>query len=149
MKDERDYRPSNNDDLFNIFDEIIKPGNVELEREVMNGWTVRVKVLDTGEAVAAEAVMRYDGAIPSDLVARVRGASILSRAIVSINGDVIEREGMDRRAIDARRSVLYTQLLKLPAVIIQKTYELYVEAYEKQQEYYKNLNKTGEEIKNF
>ena len=54
MKDERDYSISGNDDLFNIFDEIIKPGNVELEREVMKGWTVRVKVLDTGEAVAAE-----------------------------------------------------------------------------------------------
>lgn len=149
MRDERQFNVSQNDDLLNIFDEIIKPGVVEMEEEIVKGFTVKVKVLDTGEAVAAEAIMRYDGKIPSDLVARVRGASILSRAIVSLNGDIIEREGMTAGEIDRRRQVLYTQLLKLPALLIQKAYELYVKAYAKQQEYYTNLDETGEEIKNF
>lgn len=149
MKDERDFSLKNNDDLFNIFEDIIKPGLIELEREVVKGFKIKVKVLDTGEAVAAESVMRYDPRVPVDLVARVRGAAILSRAIVSLNNDTIEREDMTPEQISVRRDILYKQLLKLPALVIQKAYELYVEAYNKQQDVYKNLGESSEEIKNF
>lgn len=149
IKDERDFSLDDNQDLFNIFDDIIKPGNIEMEREVVKGFKVRVKVLDTGEAIAAESIMRYDSKIPVDLVARARGAAILSRAIISINNDTIERDDMSLAQKNARRELLFKQLLKLPALIIQKAYELYVEAYKKQQEVYNDLGSTVEEIKNF
>lgn len=149
IKDERDFSMDDNQDLFNIFEDIIKPGNVEMEREVVKGFKIKLKVLDTGEAIAAESIMRYDSRVPVDLVARARGAAILSRAIVSINDDTIERDDMSLAQKNARRDLLFKQLLKLPALIIQKAYELYIEAYQKQQEIYNDLGSSIEEIKNF
>ena len=149
IKDERDFSMDDNQDLFNIFEDIIKPGSVEMEREVVKGFKIKLKVLDTGEAIAAESIMRYDSRVPVDLVARARGAAILSRAIVSINDDTIERDDMSQAQKNARRDLLFKQLLKLPALIIQKAYELYIEAYQKQQEIYDDLGNSIEEIKNF
>lgn len=149
IKDERDFSMDDNQDLFNIFEDIIKPGSVEMEREVVKGFKIKLKVLDTGEAIAAESIMRYDSRVPVDLVARARGAAILSRAIVSINNDTIERDDMSQAQKNARRDLLFKQLLKLPALIIQKAYELYIEAYQKQQEIYDDLGNSIEEIKNF
>lgn len=149
IKDERDFSMDDNKDLFNIFEDIIKPGNVVLEKEVVKGFKVKVRVLDTGEAIAAESIMRYDPRVPTDLVARARGAAILSRAIISINDDDIERDDMSSAQINTRRDILFKQLLKLPALVIQKSYELYVEAYKKQREIYDDLGGSIEEIKNF
>lgn len=135
-------------DLSMIFDNFIKTGNVEKEKEVVPGFKVRLKVLNTGELLVAESIMNTNSA-PADIVARVRAASILSQAIVSLNGSPIEREDLNKQDIRVRRTMLYTELLKMPAMAIHKAYEFYVECVNEQNRKYENIGETVKEMQNF
>ena len=137
------------EDLNLFFDNFIKSGEVIKEKEVAPGFVVKLRVLNTGELLSAETVMLSIENTPSDIVAKVRAASILSQAIISINGINIEKSDMNPETIGARRLGLYRQLLKTPAIIVQKTYALYVDGAKDQVEHYDNFDETLEKIKNF
>lgn len=146
-KDIKDFNPDDDLDLF--FNDFIKKGRVEKEGEVVPGLRVRLKVLNTGELVSAEALMRMSSEFPPDVVVKIRGASILSQAILSINNYEIEKENMEIEQIKQRRSKLYRQLLEMPAYVVQKTYELYLDAVIEQNKFYSEAKETAGKIKNF
>lgn len=135
-------------DLFNIFDGFVKKGTVVEEREVISGFKVKLKVLNVSELMEAESIINIDRA-PSDIVAKVRGASILSQAILTLNGNDIEKENLTKEEIRTRRFILYKQLLTLPAIVIQKIYSFYIECVKKQERYYSDFGKTVDEMQNF
>ena len=135
-------------DLSMIFDNFIKSGVVENEREIVPGFKIRVKVLNTGELLVAESIMNNSSA-PADIVARVRAASILSQAILMLNGSPVEREDLSSEEVRIRRAMLYTELLKMPAMVIHKAYQFYIECVEEQNSKYSNIKETMEDIQNF
>jgi len=137
-----------NADLNNFFENFIKSGAVEDEEEVVPGFKIKVKVLDTGELLIAESIMNSSTA-PSDIVARVRAASILSQALISINSIPIERDDYDAQESRMRRSLLYKQLLKMPAMVIEKAYAFYIKCVKDQNNKFENFQETVEKIKNF
>lgn len=138
----------NNSDLSMIFENFIKTGRVEKEKEIVKGFTIRLKVLNTGELLIAESIMNSNSA-PADIVARVRAASILSQALITLNGSKIERDDFTKEEIRIRRSLLYTELLKMPAMVIQKTYKFYIDCVEEQNSKYQDIPAMMEEIENF
>ena len=135
-------------DLSMIFENFIKTGVVEKEKEVVPGFKIKVKVLNTGELLVAESIMNTSTA-PSDIVARVRAASILSQAIITLNGSPVEREDLSKEDIRVRRAMLYTELLKMPAMAIHKAYEFYIECVDEQNNKYSNVKETIQEMQNF
>ena len=135
-------------DLFKIFDNFIKTGVVVEEKEVVNGMKIKLKVLNISEQLEAESIISTER-VPADVVAKVRGASILSQAILSINGSDIEKENLTKEEVRTRRFVLYKQLLLLPSIVIQKMYEFYIDCLKKQEDIYVNFDKTVDDIKNF
>lgn len=138
------------DDLNAIFDDFIKSGTIAMEKEVVPGFKVALKVLSTGELLSAEAVISASNPnIPFDIMQKVRAASILSQAITSINGVPIEREGFDKDDVRARRNALYSQMLKMPALVVQETYKLYMDAFAAQNELYANHEQARTAIENF
>lgn len=137
-----------NKDLLNIFDNFIKTGMVEDEKEVVPGFKIKVKVLNVQELLDAESIMGAEQA-PADVVAKVRGASILSQAIIRLNGADIEKESLNKQEIRVRRVILYKQLLSLPGIVVQKMYEFYIECLKRQEEKYVNFDETVDEIRNF
>lgn len=137
-----------NQDLVFLFENFIKPGCVLKEKEVVPGFKVKLKALNTGELVMAEAIANSEK-IPVDIVTKIRAASILSRAIVSINGVDIDIDGSTQEETTSRRSVLYTQLLNTPAIVVQRTYEFYISVVEEQNQRYTNAGQNLEDFQNF
>lgn len=138
-----------NKDLNMFFENFIKEGNVIMEREVVSGFKVKLRPLSTSELLSAETVLLNNDTIPTDVVLKVRAASILSQSIISINGMDIEKKDSSQDENVMRRSALYKNLLSLPALIVQKSYELYLEAVNKQNDIYTNGEKISENIENF
>lgn len=138
------------DDLFNFFENFLKPGVIVREKEVVPGFSVKLKVLNTEELLVAESILlNASGNIPFDVLQKVRGASILSQAIISLNGMAVERDDMSKEENRSRRSSLYNQLLKMPSILIQKTYEFYVDAVVEQNKIYDAPEKISQNIENF
>lgn len=135
-------------DLNDFFDNFIKEGSIIEEREIVPKFKVKVRVLSTGELVAAEAIMSRSSA-PSDVVAKVRGCSILSQAIVALNDNPIELPTYTEDECRRRRIILYKQLLKMPAIVIHKAYKFYVECVTKQNNLYTDFGETVNKIENF
>jgi hypothetical protein len=138
-----------NQDITLFFNNFIKSGEVIKERTVAPNFKVKLRVLNTGELLAAESVLLSTEGIASDIVAKVRAASILSQAVISINGIDIEKENLKKEENNMRRSSLYQQLLKTPAIIVQKAYALYIEAVKEQNEMYDDIGELTEKTKNF
>lgn len=131
-----------------LFDNFIKTGVIEKEKEIVEGFKIKLRVLNTGELLIAESIMKESTA-PVDIVARIRAASILSQSIISINGSKINRDDFSEMDVRKRRIVLYQQLLRMPAIVIQKTYEFYMECVNEQNSKYENFKETADEIRNF
>lgn len=148
MENKKNNTEDSNFDVVMLFDNFIKTGKLEKEKEVVPGMTIKLKPLNTSELIAAEAIMSYSSA-PADIVAKVRGASILSQAMISINGDIMASDNIDSEALRQRRIVLYQQILKLPPIVIQRMYEFYLEVVEEQKNKYENIEDTVRDIENF
>lgn len=143
-----DYSENSMDELNSLLDDFILNGRVEKTKLVVPGFNVKLKALDTGELLIAEALMDNSSA-PKDIVARVRAASILSQAIIEINDVKIDIEGAGYSVNKAKRLKLYRQLLKMPAMVVQKTYEFYLECVETQNGKYSDPTELIEDVKNF
>lgn len=143
-----DRENTNNKDLNLFFENFLKTTELVKEREITPGLTVKLRVLNAGDLLVAESIMSHSDS-PSDIVVKIRAASILSQSLISINEVEIERKGFTDREIRERRVALYGQLLKMPSMIIQKMYELYLEAVQEQNSKYENTSELGEDITNF
>jgi hypothetical protein len=142
--------PSFTDELNLFFDNFLKEGIIIKEKEISPGFKVKLKVLNTEELLVAESILSSSNPhIPSDVIIKVRAASILSQAILNLNDMAIEREDLTDQENNNRRNGLYKQILKMPALLIKKTYELYVEAVTEQNALYENPSELGKKIENF
>ena len=137
-----------NKDLNLFFENFLKTSELIKEKEITPGLTVKLRVLSAGDLLVAQSIMGHSDS-PTDIVVKIRAASILSQALISINEMVIERDGFTEREIRERRVALYSQLLKMPSMVIQKMYELYLEAVEEQNNKYTNFSETTDDIVNF
>lgn len=138
-----------NIDIMSLFDNFIKPGVIEDEKEVVKGFKIKVKVLDVGELAAAEAIIVREDEVPVDVIAKVRAAKILSQATLAINDVPIERGDMNETEKRERRILLYKQFLRLPAIAIQKSYEFYLDCVTKQENFYNDVEDIQNKTKNF
>ena len=142
--------PKENDDLLNFFEEFLKPGVVIKEKEVVDGFKIKLKVLNSEELLQAESILlNSNSTIPVDILHKVRAASILSQSILQLNGIVIDKEEAPKEEARLRRHELYKQILKMPAILVQKTYEFYIEAVNEQNSFYENGKESIEKIENF
>lgn len=138
------------EDLNNFFEGFLKSGVVIKEKEVVPGLTVKLKVLNTSELLSAESILLAGNPnIPSDIIQKIRAASILSQAILIINGVEVEKENMIGMQIVERRQTLYSNIIKMPAYVIQKIYELYIEAVREQNDIYSSEEKVRDKVENF
>lgn len=137
-------------DITNIFDNLIKDGMYSEEKEVLPGFKVKLRGLNTNEMFRAEAeINRQNPNIPVDITAKLRCAKILAYAIISINGDLIADESsMDEEMIANRRLALYSQLVQCPPIFVIKTYEFYLDVVNKENNHY-DFKRISEETENF
>lgn len=133
-------------DMDLIFDGLIKRGVIIEEREIVKGFKIKVKPLTTGELILAEAV--YSSKASDDFLVKVRAASILSKAIISINGNSVENDAFSAEENNQRRRALYNHLLELPMIIVTKAYDFYLECVHKQNNIFED-GQAGEAIENF
>ena len=142
--------PSFNQELSIFFENFLKEGTIVKEKEIVPGLKIKIKVLNTEELLVAESILSNQNPhIPSDVIIKVRAASILSQAIVKLNDMDIERDNLSEEENNARRRGLYKQVLKMPALVIQKAYEFYIEAVQEQNSIYDNPKELSDKISNF
>ena len=136
-------------DIANIFDNLIKDGVYSEEKEVLPGFKVKLRGLNTNEMFRAEAeINRQNPNIPVDITAKLRCAKILAYAIISLNGDLIADETMSEEMVLQRRLALYTQLVQCPPIFVIKTYEFYLDVVNKENHHY-DFKTIVEETENF
>lgn len=139
-----------NSDLINFFEDFIKKGEVSGEKEIVDGLTVKLKVLNTEELLTAESFfLNVRSGLPNDTLLKVRSANILSLALMSINGSVIDKSHDTDEERGIRKKLLYQQILKMPAIVVQKMYEFYIELVKKQNKFYEDIPATEEKMENF
>jgi hypothetical protein len=142
--------PEFNQELSNFFENFLKEGIVIKEKEVVPGLKIKLKVLNTEELLIAESILSNQNPhIPTDVMIKVRAASILSQSIIKLNDMDIEREDLSDEENGFRRRGLYKQVLKMPALVIQKAYEFYVEAVQEQNRLYNSPKDLSDKISNF
>jgi hypothetical protein len=138
------------EDLNMFFDNFIMTGVVVKEEEVVPGFKLKLKVLNTEELLTAESILlRANPGIPFDVIEKLRAASILSQSVLDINGVPVDKEDCTKEQNHVRRSMLYRKLLQMPAIVIQKSYELYVKAAREQTDLYTKTTETDKKIENF
>lgn len=124
-------------DITNIFDNLMKDGYYSEEKEILPGFTVRIRGLNTSEMFRAEAEINQSNPnIPIDITAKLRAAKILAYAIIAINGNEIENDNMTPEMISSRRLELYSQLVQSPPIFVIKTYEFYLSVVAKENKHY-------------
>lgn len=139
-----------NSDLINFFEDFIKKGDVSEEKKIVDGLTIKLKVLNTEELLIAESFfLNVKSGLPNDTLLKVRAANILSLALISINDSIIDKADDTDKEHDMRRKLLYQQILKMPAIVVQKMYEFYISLVKKQNSFYENIQATEEKIENF
>lgn len=135
-------------DILNFFDNFLKPGVIIKEKEVVPGFKIKLKALNIEEMMIAESIIAADK-MPNDILFKVRGASTLSQAIISMNDILIEHDNKSDEENRIRRYELYKNILKMAPVLIQKIYEFYIEAVNEQNAIYNDPEKLGKDIENF
>ncbi len=132
---ERDF------EFESFFDNLITKGYIEKEREILKGFTVKVRPLNSDEQIGAESItIANNPYVPRDTIEKIRVISMLSKAIVSVNGVAIEGK-------EARKK-LHEKLLSLPTHINDDLYALYVDCIEEQRKLYMD-EELGEKIEAF
>lgn len=123
------------EDIISMFDTIISKGELHEDFKIADNLTLTLKVLNTGELLAAEAEATTNHPyFPMDIVNRGRIVSILTRATVAINGVDVTQNGLSKEENEARRNVLYRKIMQLPPEIVEKAHKDYINLQKKQVE---------------
>lgn len=131
----------NNDnfDFEQFFDNVITKGRIEKEREVVQGLTIRLRPLDADEQISAESISVASNLnMPIDTVEKIRAISMLSKAIIAVNGVKVFEEDDDSDIKSKKSEALYKKLLSLPSHVIDSIYVLYAECVGEQRNLYKD-----------
>lgn len=138
-------------DIASLFDAIITKGSITGEVTLGDNLNILLKVLDTGELLAAEAEATTNHPfMPDDIVSRGRIVSILTSATVSLNGIEIEQSNLSKEENRIRRQTLFKKYMALPTHLVDKAYTKYKELQEEQQKVYaKPIEELEADIENF
>ena len=137
-------------DIDLIFESILFSGHVEKEFNVSKGFKVKLKPLETGEILTAEAIdIANVYNMPMDIIQRARKVSILSYATVSINGSLSKKDDLTEDQNRNRRKVIHKKYLELPPTIIDKMFDFYIEVVNAQGDLYKDVDTLGDKSENF
>lgn len=138
-------------DIISLFDEIITKGTITGDVTLGDNLKITLKVLDTGELLAAEADATTNHPFfPADIVSRGRVVSILTSATVYLNGIEIEQPSLSKEENNARKKVLFKKYMALPVHQIDKAYDRYKELQEEQKKLFsKPMEEIKENIENF
>lgn len=118
-------------DIENIFENLLKPGNLQEEREVVPGLKVKIRALTAEEIMLAE-LQCYRPGVPQNISKKLMSAAILARAIIEMNGVPIRNSELSDEENDSRILKTYQKIIALPPVIIEKMYEFYIDVVKKQ-----------------
>lgn len=130
-----------------IFDDFIKPGKIQKEKEVLKDWKIKIQPLDLKDSTIVH-LMGGNTDMPFEATAKIKSARLLSKAIISINGYNVVADGQEDRE-DELRSALYTNIMKLPPVVVEKMFQFYLEVEDERDKIFKNPDKVAKEIENF
>ena len=137
-------------DLTSFFENFIKKNQLVKEFDFGNDFTVKLRPCKTAELMDAELFIRgQNPGVPIDTMVKLRAAAILSKAIVSLCGVEIEKDGETEENNNIRRIALYSKLLELPPDLIEKMYKAYIEVVDEQAKLYREPGKLKENIENF
>ena len=138
-------------DIASLFDAIITKGSITGEVTLGDNLNILLKVLDTGELLAAEAEATTNHPfMPDDIVSRGRIVSILTAATVSLNGIEIEQDNLTKEENRIRKQTLFKKYMALPVYLVDKAYAKYKELQEKQQKVYtKPIEELEVDVENF
>lgn len=138
-------------DIISMFDTIISKGELHQDFQIADNLTLTLKVLNTGELLAAEAEATTNHPyFPMDIVNRGRIVSILTRATVAINGVDVTQTNLSKQENEARRNTLYRKIMQLPPEIVEKAHKDYMELQSKQVEALsKPIDELLEDVKSF
>lgn len=138
-------------DIISLFDAIITKGTITGEVNLGDNLNITLKVLDTGELLAAEAEATTNHPfMPDDIVSRGRIVSILTAATVSLNGIEIEQSSLSKEDNRLRKRTLFKKYMALPVHLVDKAHNKYKELQAKQEKMFtKSIDEIQEDIKNF
>ena len=158
QRDNKNLQKRVNEEMYDFFKDFILKSKVYKEKEVAPGFSVRVRALSAEEIIEAESVVATlsDYLIVSDVAVRIRSCSILSYAVEKLgDNEIYTQEELDAVTKEAKdmanlkRASMYNNLMKLPPLLLNKVYDLYLEAVKEQNELYSDPEKVGEKSKNF
>ena len=130
-----------------IFDNFLKPGKIREEKTIFEGFTIAIEPLTLNDLTLVSYVSYREG-MPQDVIVKVRAARILSKAIISINGCKVA-DGEDKEEDNAARDHLYSKIMEMPAVVVEKMYQFYLEVEDKRDSIFKNPEDVSKAIENF
>lgn len=138
-------------DIVSLFDAIITKGAITGDVTLGENLNITLKVLDTGQLLAAEAEATTNHPfMPDDIVSRGRIVSILTAATVHLNGIEIEQSSLSKEENRARKQTLFKKYMALPVYMIDKAYDKYKELQEEQKKIFsKPIDEIQEDIENF
>lgn len=141
---------SKNKDLDNVFEQVITKGRIEEEKEVFEGFKVKMHPLNQRDLISAETVFLSSlDRIPRDVIQKTRMVSIATKATISVNGVEIEQEDMTREEKQERRESLYKKYMELSPDAIRKVFDFYLELVRKQEDIFNSSEEVKDGIENF
>ena len=152
MKDERTFEQQAEEsakDILNIFDNIIKKGEVEREKVIIPGLKVKLRPLGVGEVAEAEMKVSNMADASPDVIQKVKSAIILSESITAINDSPIEKDPSNITDSKIRRRTLYMKLMQMPTSVIIKMWEEYLLAVKDQEALLSDSTKLKEKLSDF
>lgn len=133
-------------DINSFFEDIIKKNQFVREKDFGNGFVIKLKPLNVGELIEAEAIIRNGNpGIPIDTMVKLRAAAILSKAIIQIGNKPVESDELTDEENQMRRFALYSQLIQLPPLLITDMYSFYLSAVAEEEAFY---SASGKDIDN-
>ena len=124
-------------EINSFFDNIIKKNQFVREKDFGNGFVIKVKPLNVGELIEAEAIIRNGNPkIPIDTMVKLRAAAILSKAILQIGDKPVESEELTEEENQMRRFALYSRLIQTPPLLITDMYKFYLSVVAEEEAFY-------------
>ncbi len=119
MSEQKENTQAQTSDISNIFDNLIKKGFKPMEREIIPGITIELRALSYNEMAKAESeISRQNPDVPADVTVKLRAGKILSYALVSLNGVLIDDKNVPENTMFSRIA-LYDSLMNGPTSVVQ------------------------------
>lgn len=136
-------------DIFNIFETVIKRGAIEKEETIIPGLKIKVRPLSVGEVAEAESRVSNMIGSDNDAIQKVKSSIILSKAIIALNDSPVEQEDAPREDTIIRRRALYLKIMDLPTSVVMKMWEVYINVVSEQNQAMTTIQKIEDQAQDF